>query len=263
MPKWSVRMMPEQQQNNKGKQLTNQQTPQQNNSYYQQQPMQGQNSGLAFHPEQAQQQQYSQQTQQQLQQQYQQIPEIGQQPTRQPIIQPTTQTPTPKNNGKGIFKLGIGAVAVLLIVTATYFLFFAKPVNGEGNVVIGEFKFCNNIDDYYNCEGNSLATYTAGNDVWFLIKVYGMTQKKTSNGYQIDIAESMTTLDPNYGRVEELTGELQTYNEALQQKKDFIIMKTKLKTQQYYYTGNYLVNVLVHDAQSNKSTSINKEFKLE
>ncbi len=93
------------------------------NPYYQQ-PMQGQNSGLAFHPEQAQQQQVHPQAQQQ----YQQIPTT--QPAAQPAPEQKMEIPEQKKRGVNLKVLLVLGLALVVIIALLFVLF-----KGEGDVV--------------------------------------------------------------------------------------------------------------------------------
>jgi len=175
-----------------------------------------------------------------------------------------TPTSQKKEFGKGIFGIGIGAAVVLIvIISIVYFMFFGKQAAALGSLMIDDFKFCNSVDDNFNCDANVNGTFKAGDDVWFVLKVYGHTNEKVENKYNVQVVESITTLDPYYQSVSSMTGTIQTIQEEYPIKSNSLMLKTKFQTTVVYPPGQYTINLIIEDKLGKKTTSIIREFTIE
>lgn len=131
------------------------------------------------------------------------------------------------------------------------------PIGREGYLAIKEFRFCDAVDELYNCIGEKDA-FQIGEEVHFRFVV----ESSVSNGevmlvenYRLKGLGGKVILDVD-------TNNNYNYNLQSQQKKQNIYFKDYIITEDGDPTGLYTVEFLIENPLLNKRVTLTKQFTL-
>jgi hypothetical protein len=126
--------------------------------------------------------------------------------------------------------------------------------SGGPEIKIEELKFCNSIDEDYNCDENTDAEYRLGETVNILIKVINFTnlaykdEETGKQGYLIGITQDIETRGPDFEILPSLTKEkVEDISSFVKEKVPFIYIANQLKTSPTFLTGEYAVEITITD----------------
>ena len=129
------------------------------------------------------------------------------------------------------------------------------PLGREGSLVIKEFKFCENVDESYNCI-NEKNSFNLGDEVHFVFKV----ESSTYDG-DIMLVENYQLIDLA-GNILLDVDEENNYNFDVksQEKKELITFKDYFIVNEGSLTGDYKLNLVIENPLLNKRATLSKSF---